>query len=171
MGQSLWERFELDDDERLIFPNMYYKNRRLYGDIKERGYFIKHVNNSSSTIDWVKQSQLSRLDDLYGPIKILAEVLLVELRLPWKSMRGERIIDPEEFNNNRHQYSLLDVFLVTRDLKTNKKQLMLNAVEFETGRSRYELLEVRYLVVPKIPPEPKERLVIDKNHYNTFISI
>lgn len=153
MNKSFWERMQhiLEPDEQIIFPEMYENNRRLYGDIRDSGWIVMR---DDGTLDWVKENSITGTYLREGISAILRQIYIVQIRLPWGQTNGEIILSPEEFQNHRHRYQVMDVYLRVRQKSNGKIILMINPVEFEMFPDKYDLLEVRYLVAPKKPGKP-----------------
>lgn len=168
MDDSLWNRTQksLDEDQRMVFPEMFYENRGLYGDIRDVVHLVKYEDG---TVTWIRDCYIgSARYDAYGPYTILAKLFIVDIRLPWTVVHGEHIIDSSQFNNYRDRYQILDVLLRVK----NKRGMIITVgpTEWELHRDAYELIDIRYLVTERNPPvNPKPPLNIDKEKVNTYI--
>ncbi len=159
----------LNDDERLVFPEMYLENRQLYDDVRDVVYLIKERNHPESPLDWASESTLGGALKNYD-IDLLAKLLIVRLRLPWNKIRNEWLISQKELNENREYYEVLDIFLKVRRKDNPNEVPLFDVLEFETNRDNYEIVEAQYLVVLKHTAETQARLLgIDPDSINTYM--
>jgi len=146
----------LDDDERVVFPRMYVDNARLYDKITGRAFLVKSEDHDSG-LDWVWESSLPRIKNKED-VLVLAEVYIVRIKLPWFS-EGEWLCSKEEYEEERERLELVDVFLRVRRKDDPIIIPMIDPLEFETNRDKYDVLEIRYLVRQKSPIEPQDRFL------------
>lgn len=171
MNKDVWSTLTagLDEDERLIWPQMYLRNRRLYDDIRGVAYLIKDIGHPEGSLDWVWADRLDKFlerDD----VMILSKLLVVRLRLPWNEVKYEWMISQEELNQYRKYFKVVDVFLRIREKSRPDTVVLADPLEFEMNRDKYEVIEIRYLVAPKRPPETEERFLgIDPDSFSTYM--
>jgi hypothetical protein len=171
MKKNVWSALTvgLDDDERLIWPQMYLQNRGMYDYIRGVAYLIKDIGHPEASLDWVWADQLHKIlkrDDM----RVLSKMLIVRLRLPWNKLKYEWMISQEELNQYRKYFTVVDVFLRIREKSRPNKVVLADPLEFEMNRDKYEVIEIRYLVAPKYPPETEERFLgINPNAFSTYM--
>ena len=167
---SFWEKLVvgLDDDERIIFPEMYEKSRRLYDKLIGVAYLVRSKENPEAGLDWVWQNSLSRIKN---EVDVLAKQYVVRIRLPWNEVRTEWLCSQEELDEHREDYEVIDVYLKVR-LKDDPNSLpIMDPLEFESNRDKYDVVEARYLVAWKLNPEEQARFLgIDMDTFHTVIS-
>ena len=174
MGKTLWDKLtaELDEDERIVYPEMYIKNPRLYDRINGIAYLVKDRNDPKAELTWVWEGTLERVTKSVD-VEIIAKQLIVRIRLPWNEVNFEWMISQVELDEHRDDYTVIDVFLKIRDKeRPNDVQIVVDPLDFESNRSRYEVVEVRYLVCWKPSPGVEQRLLnINPKSIHTVISI
>jgi hypothetical protein len=159
----------LDDDERLVYPDMYLKNRHLYDKIREVVYLIKQRDHPEARLQWVSELALPKALKEYD-VDMLAKQLIVRLRLPWNKVRREWLCSQKELDANREHYQVLDIFLRVRRKDNSEERPMFDLLEFETNRDNYDIVEVQYLVGLKLTAETKARLLgIDPDSISTYM--
>ena len=169
--KNMWNDLHsyLDDDERLVWPDMYLKNRHLYDDVRGVVYLIRDRKFPDSGLEWVSEWGLGRAlknDD----IDLLAKQLVVRLRLPWNKVQQEWLISQEELNEDREYYEVLDTFLRVRHKDSTKEIPLFDTLDFETHRDDYEVMEVRYLVGRRYNKATQARLLgIDPDSITTYM--
>lgn len=171
MPREIWDIQKgmfLEEHERLIFPEMYRRNRHLYDKIRGVVYLVRSRSHPEH-IDWIWDSSYGRTggDDL----EIIDKLLFVELRLPWDKLEGSQLVDVKEYHDNRDYYELVDLrFLVTR--RENPVGVeVIEASELELHRDEYDILDVRYYVTKRLTPEARKRFLgIDRNHFDVVMS-
>lgn len=149
MSQDVWSDISrtLDDDERMIWPDMYEENRLLYDKICDAVYLIRVTKNLNSTIDWVREHNINKvLSDRDNKVEVLARLLIVRLRLPWNRLEREWTISKEELYSHREDFDVIDVMLKVRKKEYPEKVLLVDPIDFEMNRDKYVILEARYLV-------------------------
>lgn len=168
---SMWTELNwyLDDDERLVSPEIYLANRQLYDEIRNVVYIVRDRQYPESGLEWVKESALGRVMKNHD-VDLLSKQLIVSLRLPWNSKRIEWLCTQKELDENREYYEILDTFLRVRRKDNPKEVPLFDVLEFETNRDNYEVVEVRYLVGMKLNAETKARLLgIDPDSIHTYM--
>lgn len=168
---SMWAELNshLDDDERLVWPEMYLENRHLYDGVRDVVYLIKQRNHPEARLQWVSELGLPKALKNYD-FDLLAKQLIVRLRLPWNKVKREWLCSQEELDSNRKYYDVLDIFLKVRRKDNPEETPMFDSLEFETHREAYEIVEVRYLVSLKFTAETKSRLLgIDPDSISTYM--
>ncbi|MCK5602214.1 hypothetical protein KAR91_10105 [Candidatus Pacearchaeota archaeon] len=153
MMKNIWAQVteHLDDDERLVWPRMYFENRKLYDQVRAVVYIIRYAHPTTGEIyyDWVKPDS-SKLDD--GD-EIIARVLLVRLALPWNTAHFMDTITQEELEEFRGEYDVLDVFVRVVDKTTGTPFTFVSLLKFQANRDLYEVVETRFLVSLKYSNE------------------
>ena len=168
---SMWNELNgyLDDDERLVFPDMYIKNRHLYDKIQNVVYLIKQREHPEARLQWVSELALPRALR-NGDFDMLAQQLIVRLRYPWNEIRSEWLCSQKELDANREYYEVLDIFLRVQRKDNPEEVPLFNVLEFETNRDDYEVVEARYLVTLKLAAETQARLLgIDPDGISTYM--
>ena len=144
MRKNIWSQVteHLDEDERLVWPRMYFENRKLYDQIRSVVYIIRYVHPTTGEVyfDWVK-SNFYRQDD-----EIIARVLLVRLALPWNKTHFMDTITQEELEEFRDSYDVLDVFVRVLDKTDGTPFTFVSLLKFQANRDLYEVVETRFLV-------------------------
>ena len=160
----------LDDDQRLVYPEMYLENRHLYDGVREIVYLIKSRDDPEAPLDWVSELALPKVLKNGPDIDILAKQLVVRLRLPWTRVRSEWLISQEELDANREYYDVLDTFVRVLRTDDSKEVPLFDVLDFEAHRDDYELVEVQYLVAVKRSKEDTARLLgIDPDSIHTYM--
>ena len=166
MSKHLWDKLVvgLDEDERIVFPQMYLDHKNLYDKICGIGYLIGTPNG----LDWVWQNGLDRVQE-NSDCEVLRKVFIVRLRLPWNQTRDEWLIDQDELNAHREEYEVLEVYIRAAPKNDSTIVKMLDPLEFEMDRDAYTILEAKYFVCWKQEPEDIKQL-LDIGSYHTVIS-
>ena len=168
---SIWDELNqyIDDDERLVWPEMYLENRHLYDSIRRVVYIVKQRNVPNARAEWVKELDLPHILKNYD-VDVVAKQLIVRLRLPWNKVKKEWLCDQEEFESNREYYDVLDIFLKVRRKDNPDEMPTFGDLEFERNRDDYDIVDVRYLVSLKFSAETKARLLgIDPDDVHTYM--
>ena len=173
MGYDVWNDLteNLDEDERLVFPEMYISNRQLYDSIRDVVYVVRDRDDPEGGYCWVKESSLGRiLKNL--DVDLLGKMLIVRLRLPWVDLiPTDWLISQEELDEHREYYDVLDVFLRVKHKEVDSIMTVFDKIEFEQNRNNYEVIEAQYLVSLKLSKETKAQLLgIDPNTIHTYMS-
>lgn len=167
MERSWWNKFilGLDDDERLIYPEMYKKARDLYADIRGIVYIVRSRSHPEHGIFWVTSGTLDRLlkkDKGIDDVEILSRMLMVNLRLPWNKKVFEWSMDEHTLNEMRDDVEIAEVILKVRRKSDGVIIKIVDKLDFESNREDYEVLEKRYIVTWKpTPTSSKNFLGID----------
>lgn len=170
---SMWEKLNwyLDDDQRLVSPEMYLNNRHLYDDILNVVYIIRDRQYPKARLEWVKEANLGNVMKNHD-FDLLSKQLIVSLRLPWKRLPSEWLVSQKELDENREYFDILDTFLKVRRKDNPKEVPLFDVLEFEENRDKYEVVEVRYLVTMKLSKTGKARLLgIDPDSISTYMQI
>ena len=63
MRKDGWSKMvvSLDEDERLVWPSMYFQNRQMYDAIRGVAYIIKDQRHPEAGLDWVWANHLDKL--------------------------------------------------------------------------------------------------------------
>lgn len=174
MTKSLWDTLtaELDEDERIVYPEMYIKNPKLYDKINGIAYLVKERNNPKAQLTWVWENTLERISKSED-VEVIAKQLVVRIRLPWNEVNFEWTVSQAELDENRDEYTVIDVFLKVRDKEhPNDVRVVVNTLDFESNRDKYEVVEIRYLVCWKPSPGTEQRLLgINPKSIHTVISL
>lgn len=172
---AMWKYLEdgLDGDERVIFPEMYTENRRMYDKICGIAYLVKDRDHPEGGVDWVWEKSMSRVMKR-GRIEVLAKLLVVRLRMrvPWypDDTETEFLVSKDELDEHREEYQVLDVYLRIAEKDNPDAPAIVDPLEFEINRDRYEVLETRYLVTWKANKEEEERLLnIDPGNWHSVM--
>jgi hypothetical protein len=165
-GLEEWDKLAatLDDDLRLIYPDMYLEHEQLFDKIMGVGYLIKDLGFPEKGLDWVNESQLNKLLQTRPNVAVLSKLLIVRLRLPWNEVNTEWLVSEVELNEHRDEYEVLEVFLRIRRIGSNEKIRWLRAEDkqyFDEHRDEFEVVEKRYSVRWKWSEEDKIRLLDD----------
>lgn len=162
---ELWDKLVvgLDDDQRIVFPQIYLDNKNLYDQICGIAYLI----GTPTGLDWVWQNGLDRVRE--SDADILEKMLIVRLRLPWNQTREEWLCDQEELNAHREEYEVLEMYIRATPKNDPSNIKTLDPLEFEMDRDIYTVLEAKYFVCWKQKPEEVERL-LDIGSYQTVMS-
>lgn len=151
MMRNIWSQVteHLEDDERLVWPRMYFENRQLYDQVRYVVYIIKYTHPITGMVyfDWVKADS-HRPDD-----EIIARLLLVRLALPWNTTHFVDTITRKELEEFRDSYDVLDVFVRVRDKNTGTPFTFVSLLKFQANRDLYEVIETRFLVSLKYSNE------------------
>lgn len=166
MSKHLWDELVvgLDDDQRIVFPQMYLDNKNLYDQICGIAYLI----GTPTGLDWVWQNGLDRVRES-GECEILEKMLIVRVRLPWNQTRDEWLCDQDELNAHREEYEILEVYIRATPNNDPTDIKTLAPLEFEMDQDAYTVLEAKYYVCWKQKPEEIKRL-LDIGSYKTVIS-
>jgi hypothetical protein len=171
--ENLWEKLqaELDEDERIVYPEMYIKNPKLYDKIVGIAYLVKERNNPEAELTWVWERTLERVLKSED-IEVVAKQLIVRIRLPWNQVNFEWTVSQAELEEHIDDYDVIDVFLkIRRKDSPDDVQFVTDPLEFESNRDQYDIVEVRYLVCWKPSPKTKGRLVgINPDNIHTVIA-
>jgi hypothetical protein len=171
MEDSVWSEMtvSLDEDERLVWPHMYFQNRQMYDAIRGVAYIVKDKSHPEAGLEWVWANHLDKLLH-QDSIRILAKQVVVRLRLPWNEVKYEWLVSQEELQAHREDFQVIDVFLRVRVINSDKEMVLIDHLEFEMNRDKYEVLEARYLVAWKHSLETEKReLDIDPNKVHTWM--
>lgn len=167
----MWDELHsyIDDDERLVWPEVYLANPKLYDDVRDVVYLVKD-KSPGSRLEWVSELALpNALKD--EDLEILGKQLIVRLRLPWEQVRREWMIDREELEANRDIYDVIDVYISIRRKDGYQQYPFFDKLEFEANRDEYEVVDIRYLVSLKMSKEAKARLLgIEPERVHTWMS-
>lgn len=151
MTRNIWTQVteHLEEDERLVWPRMYFENRQLYDQVRSVVYIIRYVHPSTGEVyfDWVKPAAHRPQDD------VIARVLLVRLALPWNVSHFMDTITREELEEFRDSYDVLDVFVRVKDKTTGTPFTFVSLLKFQANRELYEVIETRFLVSLKYSNE------------------
>jgi hypothetical protein len=167
----MWDELNsyIDDDERLVWPEVYLENPKLYESVRDVVYLVRG-NHPEDRLDWVSEMALPNVlknDD----VKILGKQLIVRLRLPWHQVRREWLITQKELDANRDIYDIIDVYLKVRRKDGYPQFPFFDKLAFEANRNDYEFLEARYLVTWKMSKLQEARLLgIDPDNVHTYMS-
>lgn len=150
MRQDVWSRMTvgLDDDERLIWPRMYFQNRQIYDAIRGIAYLVKSITHPENGISWIWETAPKRFDTS-PDLEMVAKLFVVRLRLPWNDLEHEWLISKEELHAHPDDFQVIDVFLRVQAKDSDTEIALIDPLEFETNRDKYNVLEARYLVAWK----------------------
>lgn len=140
----------LDEDERLIYPEAYEKNKELYDLVRGYVYLVLNKTGNKHTYDWAWESALSRL--LKQPnFVVLKKLVLVRVRDP-KLNRGW-IISSDEYKENPNAYTVLDRFVVAvNDTEKPQRIVQLPVDDYHAVAYEYDILDTCYLVISRFKP-------------------
>ena len=177
-GLEEWEKLAvtLDDDLRLIYPEMYLENARLFDKIVGVGYLIKDLNHSEGGLDWIPESRLNKVLLENPSIAVLSKLVIVRLRLPWNDVNTEWLVGEYELNEHREEYEVLEVFLRIRKAGDEKIFWLMPEKRqyFEEHREEFEVVEKRYSVRWRWSEEDIEDLLndslVNKDNTSTYMS-
>ena len=161
MTETLWAKLTLgiDEDERIVYPEMYIANPRLYDKIVGVAYLVKERGNPDAELDWVWEHTLERVLKSKD-VEVFAKQLIVRIRLPWNEVNFEWTVGEVELDENRDDYTVIDVFLKIQEKgNPDSVQIMIDPLEFESNRDKYEVVETRYLVCWKPSPKAEQELL------------
>jgi hypothetical protein len=127
---------------------MYFQNRQLYDSIRGIAYLVQSVTCPEKGINWIWETAPKRFE-APPDLEMLAKLYVVRLRLPWGDLRNEWLISKEELHAHSDDFQVIDVFLRVRAKDSNTEMALIDPLEFETNRDKYEVLEARYLVAWK----------------------
>lgn len=175
----------LDDDMRLIFPEMYVRNQKLYDKICDIGYLIQDVSNPNKELDWVSGYQLDRVLHNNPSIIVISKMLIVSLRLPWHEINTEWLCTEEQLKEqgNPNDYEILETYVRAKRKDENEIRWIFPPEKqyFDEHRDEYEVVEVKYCVrwswteedIKELLDNPYETkaIVRDKNNIHTYISV
>ncbi len=170
--QDLWDKLVvgLDDDERVVFPQMYRDNTSLYDKIVGIAYLVRAKDYPDDGLDWVWEGSLGKVNERLE-LDVLGKVYIVRLRLPWNSVRHEWLCNQQELDDHREEVEVLGVYLRVRRKDNPTIIPIIDPLEFESNRDKYEVIEARYLVAWKSDPEQEERFLdIPGDRFHTVIS-
>jgi len=129
----------LDDDEQIIFPEMYKQNPELY--LKVRGVVYMIQNIKTGTVDWVRAD--SRW--VFNPEKdiILRRMLWVTVRT--SPEENGFLIAKEEYMKDPSIYVILDVVLtcVHKSLGIGRR---LDMASYQKLIHEYDLIDTSFFV-------------------------
>lgn len=169
----LWETLlvGLDDDERVVFPQMYRDNLDLYDRFRGIAYLVRSNTDPDAGLDWVWAGSLETIQKRLD-LTVLSKVYIVGLRLPWNEVEGEWLCTQDELDSHRTEYRVLDVYLKVRKKGDPTIIPLIDPLEFEENRDEYEVIEALYRVCwCFLPSEVKERFVeIPGDRFHTFLS-
>lgn len=168
----------LDDDERLIYPDMYLENQHLYDKISGIGYLIKDLSNPDEGLDWVSSRRLNKLLRTRPNVAVITKLLIVRLRLPWNDVNTEWLIGKKELEENRGEYEVLDKYLRVRPIGSKEKPTWLrqeDKTHFEENPDDYEVVEIRYSVRYRWSEAELDELreagpLVDKENVHTYLA-
>lgn len=168
---KMWTEFNgyLDDDERLVYPEMYLENRHLYDGVRDIVYLIKDRSHPDASLEWIKESALGELLKNHD-YDILAKQLIVRLRLPWTQVQKEWLVTQEELEEDRKYLEVIGTFL--RVLRTDDPEEipLFDILDFEANRHDYEVVEVQYLVTMRRSKADTARLLgIPPDNIHTYM--
>jgi hypothetical protein len=178
-GLKEWHKLNstIDDDLRLIYPDMYLENAKLFDKIMAVGYLIHDLSHPESGLDWVVESKLNKILLENPNIAVISKLLVVRLRLPWNEVDTEWLVSEVEFNEHRDEYEVLEVFLKIRRKNTNEKAKWLKSEErqyFDEHRDEFIIVEKRYSVRWKWSEEEIANLLdeslVNKENVHEYIS-
>ena len=161
MNGLLWPKLTLgiDEDERIVYPEMYIANPRLYDKIIGVAYLVRERGNPKAELDWVWERNLERVSK-DGNVEVLVKQLIVRLRLPWNEVNFEWFVGEVELDENKDDYTVIDVLLKIQEKgRPDSVQIMTDSLEFESNRDRYEVVETRYLVCWKTSDKEEQELL------------
>lgn len=164
-----WEKLasSLDDDMRIIPPEIYLANQDLYDQIVGVGYLVRDLQYEDG-LDWVSENQLNKLLRDRPSVVALAKVLIVRLRSPWNEINTEWLVGKEELEKDRDSLEVLETYIWAREAGTDNDPRWIWPSErqtFDENRDDYEVIETRYCVRYKYTKEQMESLLHDP--YNT----
>lgn len=149
--QSLWGEMglSLDDDERLVWPDMYLRNRNLYDEIRGVAYILRHKGRPDSQWEWVYSHELPKVLEKFNDVEVIARQLVCRIRLPWNEMIFERFMSEEEFNEWREELDVIDIQLQVWDKERLRERYIFDLSEFHRNRDRFIVRQRKYLVTWK----------------------
>ena len=142
-------------------------NWLMYDQVCGAGWFIKDGNaEDPEAIDFIWQSELRRMDENgedTSEITVIDKVMIVRVRMPWSDVNTEWMMSEGEFEENREDLEVLEVYLRARrkDQPDSKPALLLNNKDrraYEAAPEKYEVVEKRYLVAWRVSPETRMRM-------------
>lgn len=171
MKRNMWEEasISLDDDERIVFPELYAENRDAFDKIVGVAYLVQDKRNPESHIEWMWEGAFNKHKD-EEHILVLKKVLIVRLRPPWHKIDDSWLISREEYYAQRRYLRVLDVYLRVQDNEKPWIIELIDADELRLNPGKWNLLELRYLVALRIPPMiEKEFPIINRNNIHTWM--
>ena len=167
---SPWEELHqnLDSEQRIVLPETYLENRKLYDDILGTIYIIGNYDHPNDPPEWCWDGMYWQMLLLRPSLYILSKALLVRLRLPWNAVNQEWLVDEQELAERQGDYDVLDTFIhvVGKDTPS-ERPFLVNTGEFEANRELYIVCSIRYLVGWAISKRSKLRLLSlnpERNH-------
>lgn len=148
----------LEEDERIVWPEMYLKHRDLYDKICGIAYLVRYKDDPERNIEWVWENQIGKVMER-APIDILEKQLVVRVRLPWNEVDTEWLCSQYELDKIRDDVDILQVFLRVYDKVDKIERPVIDPLEYHLDMDRYERLEARYLVTWTMSPETEKRLL------------
>lgn len=146
---DLWNRLMvgLDDDQMIVFPEIYLNNRDLYDKICGIAYLI----TTDSGLDWVWEKGLERA--LNNGATLEDKVYIVRVRLPWNEPEGEWWVSREELDANYEELEVLEVRIRAVPKDKPHKIKRLEPLEFELNRDHWTVIDAQYLVYWRTEPD------------------
>lgn len=148
----------LDDDQRIVFPEMYIEHPELYDDIIGVAYLVKG-DHPDSRLDWVWERAIPDLLKRSPKTKILAKQLIVRLRLPWNEVDTEWTCSRKELEDVREDVDILEVFIYAEDRLRPGRTRLIDPLDFQTNRDRYDVKDIRYCVAWKMSEKSMKELL------------
>ncbi len=167
MAENIWEtmNLSLDDDERIVFPEMLSENREMFDKITGVAYFVSDKKHGG--LEWVWENSSREIPDT---VKILTKVYVVRLRPNPKEPKDEWFTSREEYEEHRDYLRILDIYGLVREIDNPNVVKTINTADLHKEKGKYELLETKYLVCLRIPPIVEENLKIHPNTVHTWMS-
>jgi hypothetical protein len=165
-NKDFWDRLMvgLDDDERIVSPEIYLDNKDLYDKICGIAYLIGTPNG----IDWVWERGLNRARQ--NGWTILKKVLIVRVRLPWNEPYNEWWIDHEELNAHRNEYEILEVQIRATPKDSPHEIKIMEPLEFEMNRENYVVVDAKYMVRWRFEPEEIKQIKKIRGDHHSVLS-
>jgi len=174
-----WGRLNetIDDDLRLIYPDMYLENEELFDKIMAVGYLIRDLSHPDGGLDWISSHNINKILLENPRIAVLSKLLVVRLRLPWNDTNTEWLVSEQELNEHEEEYEVLAIFLRIQRKGTNEKVKWLRQEDkqyFDEHRDEFIIVEKRYSVRWKWSEEEISRLLndspVNKNDVHTYLA-
>lgn len=171
MGKSLWDHLtvSLDDDQRLVFPEMYEEHKHMYSELCEVVHLM--MGPKYGEFDIVRDNEVGRVQRRFdGQLVDILTLYVVRIRLPWNGPY-EIVLSEEEYMENPDRYHILDVYIsVSPKDGSGEIRTAINKREFETNRDNYDLLEVRYSVGIRGWQEKNIEQIVPRDRIHAFVS-
>lgn len=150
-----WEDLieELSEEERLITPDIYDKNPRMFDEILSVGWLIAFLGGDGYGMTFSSDKALSKtleyLETSCVEIHKIQQLYFVRLAIPWNNPVDDFFISSEELDQYRKTHDIISVYVrvVGKDYPYIGKTMPIEG--YGPWKDDWDIIEYRYLVRQK----------------------